>query len=126
MWVSCPSGCKSEATVLVRRLPSAAEGDSGLAPSSFSAWLALAGAWTQGSVTLSEPLPMASPCECVSSRLASQDTILLNGGPAPAGQPQLHQVQPQMPCFQTATRLGAGGSVFKTSLGEQAQPQQED
>ena len=64
------------------------------------------------------PLPMASPCECVSPIIQLHWTpVLLDGDPAPAGQPQLHQVQPQTPCFQTGHTPSCWGFGLQHKFG---------
>lgn len=64
------------------------------------------------------PLPMASPCECVSPIVQLHWTpVLLDGDPAPTGQPQLHQVQPRTPCFQTGHMPGCLGFGLQHEFG---------
>lgn len=127
MWVSCPSGWKSKVTVSVQWLPSAAEGDSGPGPLQLRCLAGICGAWTRGSITSSAPSPWRLPASvCLqSSSFIGHQSYWMGTRPLQGSLSFIRSSHGRLVSKQ-ATCPGAWGSVFNTSLGEQAQPQGED
>lgn len=84
------------------------------------------GAWTRGSIAISEPSPWRLPVSVSPVVGFTGHQSYWTGARPLQGSLSFTGSSHRRPVSKQATRPGAGGSVLKTSLGEQAQPQGED
>ena len=84
------------------------------------------GAWTWGSIAISEPSPWHLPVSVSPVVGFTGHQSYWTGARPLQGSLSFTRSSHRHPVSKQATQPGAGGSVLKTSLGEQAQPQGED